>query len=73
MHTNVDKTINSMVPKSDGMWWETTSKVDIWKTMKISFLDHKEWLEICAILFKDGVEEMMRNASSFVILLPINN
>ena len=30
----------------------------------------KEWHEISAMFLKDGVEEMMRNASCFVVLVP---
>ena len=44
-------------------------KVDIWKTVKISGFSHKTWLQICALFFK---EEMMRNASCFVILFLVN-
>jgi hypothetical protein len=32
-----------------------------------SFGGQKEWLEICAMFYKDGVEEIMRNASYFVV------
>jgi hypothetical protein len=31
------------------------------------------WLEICAIFFRDGVDEMMRNASCFIILFLVNS
>ena len=27
----------------------------------------KYWVEVCALFFKDGVQEMTRNASSYVI------
>jgi hypothetical protein len=30
---------------------------------------HKEWREIYEIFFKDGIEEMMRNASCFMIFV----
>ena len=33
----------------------------------------KKWLEICATFFKDGVEEMMKNASCYIILFLVNN
>ena len=33
----------------------------------------KEWLEVCAMFFRDGVKEMMRNASCLVILLLRSN
>jgi hypothetical protein len=36
-------------------------KVEKWKTLKISSFGKKEWLEICAIFSKDGVEEMMKS------------
>ena len=48
-------------------------KVDIWKMVKISGFGHKTWLEICEPFFRDGVEEMMRNASCFIILFLVNN
>ena len=41
--------------------------------MKISQFGQKEWLEICALFFKDGVEDMMSNASCFIILFHANN
>ena len=41
--------------------------VDIQSTVKISWFSRKELLDLCAILFRD-VEEMMRNASCFIIL-----
>ena len=41
-----------------------------WETVKISWFGQKEWLEICAIFFTYGVEEMMRNASCFIIYIP---
>ena len=41
--------------------------------MKKSWFNHKKWFEICAITFKDKVEEMMRNANCFVILFHVNN
>ena len=34
---------------------------------EISRFGQKEWLELCAIFLKDGVEKMVRNASYFVI------
>ena len=42
--------------------------------MKISQFGQKEWLEICAMVFpKDGVEEMTRIASYFIILFHVSN
>ena len=35
------------------------------ETVKIRCFSQKEWLEICAIFFRDGVEELMRNAKLF--------
>ena len=52
---------------------EVATKVDIWKTLKIRWIGLKEWLAIRAIVFRDGVEEMMRNASCFIILFLNNN
>ena len=48
-------------------------KVNIHKMNNISLFGQKERLEICCMFFKDGVEEMMRSASRFVILFPVNN
>ena len=42
-------------------------KVEDLKEVTISGFNLKEWLGICALLFKDGAEEMMRNANCFVI------
>ena len=33
----------------------------------------KEWFESCAMFFKDGVEEMTRNASCIIKLFFMNN
>jgi hypothetical protein len=41
--------------------------------MKISGFNQKEWLEIRATFFIDGVEEMMRNAGCSEILFHVNN
>ena len=38
-----------------------------------SFGGKKEWLENCAFFMRDGVEEMMRTASCFVVLFLVNN
>jgi hypothetical protein len=35
-------------------------------------LSYNKWLEICAIIFRDGVEETTRNANCFVILFLAN-
>jgi hypothetical protein len=35
--------------------------------------NQKQWLEICAIFFRDGVEEMMRNTSCFIIVLHVHD
>jgi hypothetical protein len=43
-----------------------------WKTLKLSRVGQKKWLEICAMFFKDGVEEMMKNASCYIILFFVN-
>jgi hypothetical protein len=40
--------------------------------METSKFGQKEWLEICAIFFRVGVEEMMRNTSWFIILFHVN-
>ena len=44
-----------------------------WKIVKISWFDHNEWFGICATYFKYGIDEMMRNASCFVIWILVNN
>jgi hypothetical protein len=42
---------------------------EIQKTVKVRWFCQKEWPEICAIIFEDGVlEKMMRNASCFILL-----
>ena len=41
--------------------------------MKISLFGPKEWLENCAMFFEYEVEEMMRDASCFVILFHLKN
>jgi hypothetical protein len=33
----------------------------------------EEWLGICAIFFRDGIDEMMRDACCFVILFLVNS
>ena len=48
-------------------------KVDVRKVMKTSRFGHKEWLEICAMLFGDGVEDKIKYASCFVTLFPLNS
>ena len=50
--------------------WDCGIKVNIQKMMKISPFGHKEWLEIHIILFKVGIEDMMRNACCFVTSSP---
>jgi hypothetical protein len=44
--------------KRDCLRWKTKQNM-----VKIRWFSLKEWLEICAIIFKDGVEDMMSNAS----------
>ena len=48
-------------------------KVDIQKIGKISSFGQKEWLEICANIFRDGVAEMKKNASCFKFLFHLKN
>jgi hypothetical protein len=45
---------------------------EIYYRLHKSNVGQKEWLEIDAMFLRDGVEEMMRNASCFAILFPIN-
>jgi hypothetical protein len=40
--------------------------------VKISSFGQQEWFEICAIFFRDGVEEMMKNAICFAILFLVD-
>jgi hypothetical protein len=36
-------------------------------------LNRKKWLEICEMYFRDGVEEMMRNARRSILLFHENS
>lgn len=49
------------------------NKVEKQKTKNISCSGQKEWLELCAIIFRDGVEKMTGNASCFVTLFHEHN
>jgi hypothetical protein len=49
------------------------TKVDTWEMVKISQFGQKEWFDVCEFLFQDGVEQMMINASCFVILCHVYN
>ena len=52
---------------------EVATKVDIHKSLEISWFGQEKDVAIHAMSFRDGVEEMMRNGSCFIILFLVHN
>ena len=61
------------VDKKRSIVFSGQAKVEIRKIVKIIRLNQEEWLDICAMFFKDQVHEMMSNASCVMILFHVNN